>query len=485
MPLLPQPELEASFRPYALLRQRFGFVPEVFRAQSLLPRLIEAEVPIFLLTMAADRIDGSAEQQKLEAIQMAASARFFGTLATALDVAADFDPRPVQELGDRERGSILEGDSATSATFEFFEEQFGFVPNLYRAQTLRPDVLQAQAFALAQVLITSDLLSRIQKEYILLAVSAANRNTYCVTLHGEVLRTLGVPQDAPEQIAIDYRASDLPAADKALLDFAVAITRDQAPRAANLDAMRRHGFGDRHLVEAVAVASLTNFLNTLQAGLGTVPDFTPRCELAPVARPELATLDDPDATLVASAVEGDSAAFEELVRRHHRRLCRAALCVTGNREDAEDAAQVAFVKAFQNLRTFERHARFSTWLTRIAINEAVARVRARKPFENLSLDDDSHEFRPALLDAWVDDPERLYAREELRSLIENAMAGMPVRFRMAVLLRDIEQLSTTEAAAALGVPAPTLKKHLARGRLMLREALAPHFVSGQGMVARV
>lgn len=167
---------------------------------------------------------------------------------------------------------------------------------------------------------------------------------------------------------------------------------------------------------------------------------------------------DPDTDLVAGAARGDRASFEVLVRAHHRRLYRILLCVTGNTADAEDATQTAFLKAFQHLGDFEGRARFGTWLTRIATNEGLECVRTRRPMESLSPEDeDGGHFRPRLVLAWADDPERLYQRDELRALVERTAASLPMRYRMAVLLRDLEQLSSAEAAAALGLGIPTLK----------------------------
>ena len=195
---------------------------------------------------------------------------------------------------------------------------------------------------------------------------------------------------------------------------------------------------------------------------------------------------DPDAEFVARTKSGSRSAFEALVRGHHRRIYRTLLCVTGNTADAEDATQTAFLKAFQHLGEFEGHARFGTWLTRIAINEGLECVRTRKRTESLSAEDESGEpFRPRLVLAWAEDPERLYRREELRAMAERAVSSLPFPYRMAVVLRDLEQLSGAEAAAALGLGVPTLKTHLLRGRLMLREALAPHFIPQRGAEADV
>jgi RNA polymerase sigma-70 factor (ECF subfamily) len=446
----------------------------------------------------------------LEAILVIALTRFLCTLTVGLDVAPDFEPQPVPSLRERVRETVDSGPSAMTrgpylpafdrdprdfAPFAFFQEKFGFIPNIFRAQTLRPDVVEAEAFTVGTVLLTTDVLSREQKEYILLVISAANLNTYCVAVHCEMLRGLGVPEDASDQIAVDHHHADLSAADKALLDFALKVARGSSSAPADLDRLQANGFSDREILETVAMAALTNFLNTLQVGLGTVPDFHPRRDFAasanlfaddahPTFRPARSV--DPDVECVSRAMQGDVRAFEELVRRHHRQVYRTSLGVTGNAEDAEDAAQTAFLKAFQNLKTFEGHARFSTWLTRIAINEALERLRARKPMESLSPDEeDRGQFRPLFVQAWVDNPEQLYQREELRSMVERALAEMPVRYRMAVVLRDLEQLSTSEAASALGLAVPTLKTHLLRGRLMLREALAPHFTPRQRTVASV
>jgi RNA polymerase sigma-70 factor, ECF subfamily len=581
MGLLAEPALPDSFAPYVALRQHFGFVPAIFRAQSLLPRLIEAEARIasavllapgalrrtqketVLLTLAArhgnvycvtahrhvlqqlgvstNRLDvltanyreaglapaeaalldvahklggdtgtihqgdidglrahGFSDEQILEVILMTALTRFLCTLSSGLSVEPDFIPQPVPDLSDQHpvdadpawatAGPYLRVIEREIPPFAFFRNAFGFVPNIFRAQTMRPDVLDAEAFAVGAVLLTTDILSRAQKEFILLVISAANLNTYCVAVHCEMLRALGVAEEVSDQIAVDHHNADLSPADKVLLDFALHVARGLSPGPRDLELLRTHGFSDWHILEAVAMSSLTIFLNTLQSGLGTVPDFVPRRVFAAPVTPtaDAAHPTDPDMQLVDRARQGDVGAFEELVRRHHHRILRAAYGVTGNREDAEDAAQVAFVKAFENLQTFERHARFTTWLTRIAINEALSRVRARKPMENLSLErDEGREFRPAVVEAWVDSPEKLYAREELRSIIERALADIPVPYRMAVLLRDVEQLSTVEAASALGLPVPTLKKHLMRGRLMLRESLAPHFISQRGAVHSV
>jgi RNA polymerase sigma-70 factor (ECF subfamily) len=185
---------------------------------------------------------------------------------------------------------------------------------------------------------------------------------------------------------------------------------------------------------------------------------------------------DPDASLVARVQGGDREAFAGLVDRHQQRLYRTLMGVTGNAEDAEDSVQSAFVKAYQHLGSFQGAARFSTWLTRIAINEGLERLRKRKDHE--SLDDpggDGEEFRPRQIRAWEDDPERRFAKEELRALVEREVLNLPAKYRIVVMMRDIEEMSTEETAEALGLSIPAVKTRLMRARLMLREALAPAF----------
>jgi RNA polymerase sigma-70 factor (ECF subfamily) len=198
---------------------------------------------------------------------------------------------------------------------------------------------------------------------------------------------------------------------------------------------------------------------------------------------------DSDAHLVDKARRGDTAAFEDLVRRHHRRVYRTLMGITGHHEDAEDGSQNAFLKAFEHIGDFEGASRFSTWLTRIAINEGVERLRRRKDMESLDVPavagaDEEEPFRPGDLQAWTDDPEQLYSRAEMRVRVEKELARLPAKYRLAVILRDLEHLSTDEAAAAMELGQATFKTRLARARLMLREALAPHFVRGGGSTPR-
>lgn len=189
-----------------------------------------------------------------------------------------------------------------------------------------------------------------------------------------------------------------------------------------------------------------------------------------------------DGALVERARTGDRDAFESLVRRHHRRIYRTLLGLTGNKEDAEDLTQMTFLKAYEHLGNFEGAAKFSTWLTRIAINEGLQRLRGRKPMESLddAGEDEDDEFRPRQIRAWTESPEQALSRSEIRTVVEQELMRLPEKYRLVVMLRDLEELSTEQTAQALGLGTAVVKTRLLRGRLMLRERLAPRFsVTGE------
>jgi RNA polymerase sigma-70 factor (ECF subfamily) len=176
---------------------------------------------------------------------------------------------------------------------------------------------------------------------------------------------------------------------------------------------------------------------------------------------------------------GDVDAFEDLIHRHSRRVYRTLVGILGNPEEARDAMQDTFLKAFQHLGDFQGRSKFSTWLVSVASNTGLQLLRERKRFE--SLDDDAFEtdegFRPRQVRAWSDDPEQLYSKAEARALVEDHVMKLPAKYRVVLVLRDIERLSIEEAAAALGLGIPALKSRHLRGRMMLREALTPHFMA--------
>ena len=195
---------------------------------------------------------------------------------------------------------------------------------------------------------------------------------------------------------------------------------------------------------------------------------------------------DEDVPLVDRALAGDTQAFEDLVRRHECRVFRTAVALTGNQEDAEEALQDTFLSVYQHLGEFRRDSRFTTWLTRIAINAALQKLRRRR--QSVSLDDPKESeavFLPQRFESWRDNPERLYAAEETRRLIEEAVLSLPPAYRVVFVLRDVAEMDTVEAAEVLGLTIAALKSRLLRARLMVREALAPRFAERPGLTSRL
>jgi RNA polymerase sigma-70 factor, ECF subfamily len=387
-------------------------------------------------------------------------------------------------------GFLTENDDAPSTeSFAMLKRNFGLVPKIYRAQLLRPDLIDGEVRLLDRLLFAKGALSRVQKEFILLAVSAENNNSYFPALHCQTLQFLGVKLDKSHQVAIDHREANLPEAEIALLDFARKLaSQPHSFTELDVESLRKSNFNDEQILEAVLMVGLAQFLNCIQVGLGTEPDFKPRVtfplkEVNPASSVERQTLepeltgelvsDDPDFEIVARVKNGETDAFEELVRKHGRRVYRSLLGILGTAEEAEDALQDAFLKAFQHLPNFEMRSRFSTWLVRIAINTGVQRLRSRKSFD--SLDEEREDFRPRNIQAWTDSPEEYYSREELRRLVEKEVMKLPPKYRVALMLRDLEEISSEDAAATLGLSVPGLKARVLRGRLMLREAMVPYF----------
>src|SRR5262245_17229163 len=189
------------------------------------------------------------------------------------------------------------------------------------------------------------------------------------------------------------------------------------------------------------------------------PKGNPPMESLPVnAAPvpvEAALRADPDAALVGQAQAGDLEAFEALVERHGRRAYRLLLGVTGNEADAEDGVQNTFLKAYQHVKEFHGDSKFSSWLMRIAMNEGLEILRRRRSKMNQSLEEwdagEEESFRPRSKRPWDEDPERQYSQTQVREIVEKEIMKLPAKYRVAVMLRDMEQLNTEEAATALGL----------------------------------
>ncbi len=606
MSFLREIDLGESFEPFSFFRSNFGFVPRLFRAQSLLPRALKVEAELtnlllvqpgaltpiqkqtLLLIIAVEnrnpyclslhwqtlrslglseqqvaaivndhhdaelaeadvallnfglklsrhplwiqlediellRAKGLSDEQILEAELIISYGIFACTLSTGLGISPDFESKQVNRaapsytfnpgIASNKRapktGPYLRTVNLPEDfwPYPFLQEKLGFIPSYFRAQTLRPDFIEAQTRALDAVLLPDDILSRLQKEYIFLVISASNLNTFCIANHCGVLRGLGIPEDQSDQIAFNHHDAGLSAEDVALLDFALKLTQKPSDFSeVEIHQLRQHGFSDEQVLDGIVLSGFANFINTMNVALGVLPNFEPRHVFEPrhlSARhdlkrlgeisstnvnlsPDVDSLIDQDAGLVARVCGGDADAFEELVRRHHQRVYRTLIGITGNADEAEDYSQNVFLKAFKNLARFERTAKFSTWLTRIAINEGIERIRQQGRLE--SFDDavnEPDEFRPRQVQAWTDDPEELYSRKEMREIVEREMMRLPAKYRVAVMLRDLEQLTNQEAAASMNLGLEAFKSRLLRGRLALREALAPKFKVTREGAARV
>ena len=189
--------------------------------------------------------------------------------------------------------------------------------------------------------------------------------------------------------------------------------------------------------------------------------------------PKKAVPDEDDLILVDRVLAGDRRAFESLVRRHERRVFRVTLALLGNIEDAEEAMQDTFVKAFRHLGQFRKESRFTTWLTRIAVNDAIQKRNVQKNFVPLAEAETAEEhFAPKRYEPWRSNPEQLYGKQEIHRFVEEAIQSLPEIYREAFVLRDIEELSAQEAAEVLGIKVPALKTRLLRARLLMRESLA-------------
>jgi RNA polymerase sigma-70 factor, ECF subfamily len=185
---------------------------------------------------------------------------------------------------------------------------------------------------------------------------------------------------------------------------------------------------------------------------------------------------DPDLPLVEASINGNISAFEELVRRHSQSLLRIADQVVHNLDDAQEAVQEAFLKAYQSLRQFRRTSRFSTWLTRIALNESIGLLRKRRTQEiSLEYRDPRADNSPLQIADWHPDPECLYGQVELRRILRTALLGLRPSLRVVFVLRDVEGLSVAETAAILDLTTSTVKVRLHRARLQLRDILSRYF----------
>ena len=184
-----------------------------------------------------------------------------------------------------------------------------------------------------------------------------------------------------------------------------------------------------------------------------------------------------DADLARRCAARDPGAISHVIASNNQRLFRTAWSILRSRPDAEEAVQAAYLSAFANVGAFEARSSLSTWLTRIVVNEALGRRRAEQrrrrhlEREGVALLDD---YRDALMrGSEADAPDVTVAREQIRKLLEAAVAELPDPFRTVFVLREIEGMSSEETAESLGLPVATVKTRLFRSRRRLQEMLAP------------
>ena len=176
-----------------------------------------------------------------------------------------------------------------------------------------------------------------------------------------------------------------------------------------------------------------------------------------------------DEEVVARILAGETALFEIIMRRYNQRLYRVAHSILRNDGEAEDVMQDAYVRAYQHLHQFEGRAKFSTWLTRIAVHEALARAHRRNRIQELDAEPYGGYMNP--LPATTPDPEQQASDRELVALLQDAVLALPDNYRSVLMMRDIEEMSTTDTAQALDLTEENVKVRLHRARALLRREL--------------
>lgn len=194
--------------------------------------------------------------------------------------------------------------------------------------------------------------------------------------------------------------------------------------------------------------------------------------------------DERDKGLIARILGGERELFHELVRPYEKSVYFAAYSILQNEHDAEDVAQETVLKALRSLHTFRAESKFSTWLVSIALNEARGRLRHERLIQFDSVDaipdEESGDFTPAVISDWREVPLEALERKELRDMLRKAIRGLPAMYREVLVLRDVQDLSIAETAAALGVNDGVVKTRLLRARLMMQKVLAPQLNIGRG-----
>ena len=188
-----------------------------------------------------------------------------------------------------------------------------------------------------------------------------------------------------------------------------------------------------------------------------------------------------DLMLIAKLKQGDPAAFEDMVRRFSPRLLSSATRVLGNPDEARDAVQEALISTWRNIGQFEGTSALYTWLHRIVINACLGRMRSARAKKEVSISDDERPIAAAfegLRGAWTEVGPNLEKRTAMRHAIQRALRKIPEEFRIVLLLRDVEELSSKETADHLGIPDALVRQRLHRARTIMAEMLRPELCSG-------
>ena len=189
------------------------------------------------------------------------------------------------------------------------------------------------------------------------------------------------------------------------------------------------------------------------------------------------TAGENEAGLISRILAGERELFHDLIRPYERMVYLTLFSILKNEAEAEDSAQEAVISAYRHLGSFRGDAKFSTWLTTIAINEGRKRLRKVKGAAEESIDEgiegQDGDYTPAPLTDWREIPLEALERKELREALRSAIAELPLICRQVLTLRDLEELNIEETAQALGISAGVVKVRLHRARIMLQKRLAP------------
>lgn len=183
-----------------------------------------------------------------------------------------------------------------------------------------------------------------------------------------------------------------------------------------------------------------------------------------------------DSDLIDEIVEGKKEKYEVLIRKYNQQLYRVAKGILWHEEELEDAMQEAYIKAYKQLSKFEKRSTFSTWITRILINECLMRKRANKDKLHQGLDDQSRRFEPHAHEL---NPEKKMVNKELKVLLEGAIARLPEKYRIVFIMREVENMSVVETTKALQITETNVKARLSRAKEMLRDNLVSGYPTSE------